>query len=811
MAAKRKAAQRQASSQRKNSGKTASRAQAAKAPSAATASPAGLRHLVVVESPAKARTIERYLGAEYRVQASLGHVKDLPEHELGVDIHNGFRPYYRILPQRRQVLKELQQLARVAEDVLLATDPDREGEAIAWHIAEEIRPYNANIRRVLFHEITPTGIRQGIAQPRELNTALVLSQQARRVLDRLIGYEVSPWLSDLLAQEVRHALSAGRVQSVALRLICEREDAIERFQPITFWSIRARFATPSGEEFWAELVEYDGRPIRNPEGSAHSYTEQELQERHYIRSEEEAQRLLAALRAFPQWTLAQLRKQRQKRNPPTPLTTSLLQQEAARRLKFSPAHTMRLAQQLYEGVQLGSEGPVGLITYMRTDSLRVSQEAQMAARQMIEHLFGPHYLPPQPPHYTSKSAHVQDAHEAIRPTHLEYTPERVRPYLPKELADLYELIYTRFLASQMVAAELENTTVLITAGDFVFRTSGSIVLFDGFLRAYSELAEEEDEDEHTPPKLPPSLAEGMLLQLVELQPKQSQTKPPPRYTEATLVKELDEKGIGRPSTYATILSTLLERRYVQKQRRHLVPTPLGRKVNAILVHHFPDIFAVGFTAAMEEQLDAIAEGRADYRTVLENFYTPFRQALEQARQQTSPPCPQCGTPMRTERSRRGKRYLRCPSCGTTQPMPQPPKPIAEHVRCPQCGAPMVLRESKYGSFYGCSRYPECTGTRPLSSGVRCPSCGEGELIERRDRRGRSFWGCSRYPECRYVHRYRPIAQACSHCGHPFLEERGRWEEGQWRTLWHCPSCNAEHEPEEPIPHEPSASSAETVQ
>ncbi len=773
-----------------------SRTSSSKRPTAASEAPSA-PHLLVVESPAKARTIERYLGAGYTVQASLGHIKDLPEHSLGVNIANGFQPQYQILPSRRAILRQLQSLAQRAQDVLLATDPDREGEAIAWHIAEELRAYNKNIRRVLFHEITRSGIQQGIAQPRELDYALVLSQQARRVMDRLIGYEVSPWLSNALAHEVAHSLSAGRVQSVALRLICEREELIERFQPIPFWTLRARFALPSGEEFWAELTEYEGLPIRNPEGSAHEYTPEELRERHYIRSEEEAKRLADAVHACSLWEITEVRKRRLKRSPPPPFTTSLLQQEASRRLGLSPRQTMRLAQQLYEGVPVGSEGPVGLITYMRTDSMRISHEAQKAARQTIAKMFGPDYLPAEPPHYSSKSAHVQDAHEAIRPTHMEYTPDRVRPHLPEDLAALYELIYTRFLASQMVPAELESTTVLICQNDFVFRASGSILLFDGFLRAYTELSDSDEPEEQQ--RLPTGIAEGIVLQLQEVLPKASQTKPPTRYTEATLVKELDEKGIGRPSTYATIVSTLFERRYVQRQRRYLIPTPLGRKVNEILLTFFPDIFAVNFTATMEEQLDAIAEGRMDYRTVLESFYTPFRQALDQARALARSPflCPQCGTSMQVERSRRGTRYLRCPSCGTTQPLPKPAEAtpvVEEHIRCPECGAPMVRRQSKYGTFYGCSRYPDCTGTRPMSSGVRCPQCGEGELIERMDRHRRRFWGCSRYPSCRYAQRRRPIPHPCPHCHHPFVEEDGRWEDGEWRILWRCPQCRLTLEP-----------------
>ncbi|MCS7176827.1 MAG: type I DNA topoisomerase [Candidatus Kapabacteria bacterium] len=786
----------QTKSKRKTASKVAHRQSSAASTIATTTS---ARHLVVVESPAKARTIQHYLGKDYTVEASLGHIKDLPEHSLGVDVARGFQPYYILIPERRKALERLKALAASVDSILLATDPDREGEAIAWHLAEELHPINPNIRRVLFYEITKTGVQNGIAQPRELDRDLVLSQQARRVMDRLIGYEISPWLSDALAHEVSHALSAGRVQSVALRLICEREESIERFQPIPFWRIRAYFLLPSGQGFWAELIAYHGKPIRNPEGSMHELSPEQLSNLHYLRSEAEAERVLEALRRCSSWEIAEVRKRRQKRQPPPPFTTSLLQQEASRRLGLSPRQTMRLAQQLYEGVTVGGEGPEGLITYMRTDSMRVSHEAQQAARTAIANLFGTEYLPPEPPQYTSKSAHVQDAHEAIRPTHLEYTPERVRPYLPEELAELYELIYTRFLASQMQAAELESVTVIIAGDDFRFRASGSSILFDGFLRAYAEFSDEDDEEERQ--TLPAELTEGLSLSLQTWEVKPSQTKPPSRYTEATLVKELDELGIGRPSTYATIVSTLFERQYVRRQRKQLVPTPLGRKVNDILVRFFPDIFSVGFTAAMEQDLDAIAERQASYRSVLERFYSPFRSALERAQQSLRSPfaCPACGVPMQVARSRRGKRYLRCSQCGKTQPLPksaQPSEPRAD-LPCPTCGAPMVLRQSRYGAFYGCSRYPECNGTRPLSSGVRCPQCGEGELVERMDRHQRRFWGCSRYPDCRYASRYRPLPSPCPQCSHPYVEERGRWSDGEWVTLWHCPQCHSELTPAPP--------------
>jgi DNA topoisomerase-1 len=772
--------------------------------SAQKALPAAVRHLLIVESPAKARTIGRYLGADYHVEATLGHVKDLPEHGLGVDVEHGFQPRYTIIPGRRQVLQRLRELARRSEDILLATDPDREGEAIAWHIAEELQGVNSNVRRVLFYEITRSGVQQGIAQPRELNRALVLSQQARRVMDRLIGYQVSPWLSDVLVHEVPHALSAGRVQSVALRLICEREEQIRSFEPIPYWTIRAEFELPSGERFWAELVEYGGRPLRTPEGSARALSAEQLERFHYVRSAEEAEALLQKLRQQTEWTVERLQRKRVRRMPPPPFQTSLLQQEAARRLRFSPQKTMRLAQQLYEGVPLGTEGPVGLITYMRTDSLRVSHEAQQAARRWIAERYGAEYLPEEPPEYSSRSAHVQDAHEAIRPTHLEYAPERVAAELESDLAALYELIYLRFLASQMAPAELAVTTVWIRSGEFLFRASGSVVLFEGFLRAYQE-AEEEGEDADAEreerQRLPEQLAQGMLLRLRELQTKASQTRPPARYTEATLIKELDTLGIGRPSTYATIVSTLFERKYVQRQRRQLVPTELGEKVNRILVQYFPDIFAVDFTARMEQQLDAIAEGEQRYEEVLELFYRPFHEALQRARQMlpSAVQCPECGAPMVVKLSRQGRRFLSCsryPECKGAMPIPRPAPEVHEEVRCPLCGAPMVRRQGEYGDFYGCSRYPECKGVRPISSGVRCPECGSGELVERRDRKGRRFWGCSRYPECSFLTRYRPIPQPCPKCAAPYLEERGRWSDGQWTTSWRCPACGEEFVPGE---------------
>ncbi len=767
------------------------------------------KSLLVVESPTKAQTLRKYLGKNFVVEASVGHIKDLPPHRLGVQIEKGFKPVYQLVRGKKEIVEKICSAAKQSEEVLIATDPDREGEAIAYHIAEEIQKRapeaREKIKRVLFTEITKSGVQRGLEAPREIDINLVLSQQARRVLDRLIGYKISPFLWRMLPGKSEKVLSAGRVQSVALRLIVERERAIQDFEPIAYWLVFGDFALDAESEqtFRARLVKIAGKALQRPEGSARDYTEEELQKLFFIRSEEEAERIIAELREVPEFQIASIQSRKVFRNPPAPFITSSLQQEAANRLGLSSRRTMQLAQRLYEGVEIGQEGVVGLITYMRTDSPRVSAEAQQEARDVIAQKWGEEYLPETPPQYTTKVPKAQEAHEAIRPTSLRFTPEYVRPFLDPQMAALYELIYQRFIASQMKPAQLERTTVTIKGGKFEFRVTGSVVLFPGFLAVYQEVQEEgqgSDEDREEQ-RLPEGLTRGAEVFPKKFFAKQSQTKPPARYTEASLIRELEQKGIGRPSTYATIVSTIQERGYIRAEgrRRRLFATELGIQVSDLLVEHFPELFDVSFTAKMESQLDTIAEGATDYETVVEQIYYPMEKLLEQAEEKQVYPtlsCPECGAPMTLRQSRYGPFWgcTRYPECKGTLPLVQTAEQkeeaeVREDIRCPQCGAPMVLRNSKRGRFYGCSRYPECKGTRPYTIGVSCPVCKEGEVVERRSKSGRIFYSCSRYPECEFIAWRKPIPQPCPQCQHPWLEEK--YQQQADKVIAVCPNCRAQ--------------------
>ncbi|MGB9851882.1 MAG: type I DNA topoisomerase [Candidatus Kapaibacteriota bacterium] len=730
------------------------------------------KNLLIVESPAKAKTINKYLGKDYLVEASVGHIKDLNKHTLSVDIKNGFQPIYQILKDKKEVIEKLRKSAKKCQYVYIATDPDREGEAIAWHIAEEIQKVNPKIKRVLFNEITPKGIKEGFANPRELDENLYLSQQARRVLDRLIGYKISPFVSNALITKSLKALSAGRVQSVALRLICEREEDIENFEPFVFWNIQAKFSTGKNIII-AKLIEFDGKQIKNPEGSKkiqRNETTEEYQKRlekfFYIESNEQANNLVERIKNVDAFFVSKVTKKRIKKSPKPPFITSTLQQEAARKLGFSNKLTMQLAQRLYEGVPLGKEGNVGLITYMRTDSVRISSDAIDSVRSYIFNKFGKRYLPDKPNIYKSKSPNVQDAHEAIRPTDINRTPDSLKGLLDRNLLLLYELIYNRFVASQMVPAEYDQTVVEIKGGDFLFRSSGRVIVFDGYLAIYSEEEESDEDNEEGKTKLP-KVTENQKLQLQNVEPKESQTQPPPRYNQASLIKELEEKGIGRPSTYATIVSTLLERKYVLLKNKAFVPTILGREVNKTLVKYFSDIFNVEFTAKMETELDTIAEGLTKYSEVVNKFYQPLTELLVNANKELTENgivCDVCGAPMVVRVSKYG-RFLGCtnyPKCKNTKPLYeviQKEEPqIVEDVTCPICGKPMVKRNSKKGEFYGCIDYPNCKGTRPIDAkgaprfqpipvpDEKCPKCGSG-MILRRGPRG-YFLACSTYPKCK---------------------------------------------------------------
>jgi DNA topoisomerase-1 len=688
--------------------------------------------LVVVESPSKAKTINKYLGQRYIVEASVGHIKDLPAYQFGVDINNNFTPKYEMLKGKSEIVKKLKQTAQVSKDVLIATDPDREGEAIAAHIAEEITKVNKNIQRVIFNEITKSGIQRGLNEPRDIDEALVMSQQARRVMDRIIGFKVSPFLSNYFVGKYDSTLSAGRVQSVALRLICEREREIEKFDPIEFWRIFAYFNNKDIDKLKTELIAFQNKKITNPSGSKRGGNDKEtdklikkLSEQHYIRNEAQAQAIIEQIKSIKEYKVADKKIQQINWKPAPPFTTSTLQQEAYRKLGFSNEKTMLIAQRLYEGVSLGHHGDIGLITYMRTDSVRISPDAQAAASEYIKANFGKDYAPTKPPVYETKSQNVQDAHEAIRPTTLEFELDELQKYLDKDQFALYKLIYQRFLASQMSNAKVEQTTLTIEAEDLKFRATGSVIKFDGYLKLYQESQDADDEnDDEKQAILPQNIKVGDIFNLKKVESKQAFTKPPARFNRASIIKKLDELGIGRPSTYSTIVKTIIDRGYIEQVSKLLKPTQLGFEVNDALVLHFDDIFNTEFTARMEDDLDKIAQKTTDYLAVMNEFYGPFAKTLEKAQaehnENSDLKCPKCGSPLVVRVGKRG-RFLGCssyPDCDYTQPIPKStndePKPepqIAEGIKCPVCGKDMVIRDSKYGKFYGCVDYPNCKGGR----------------------------------------------------------------------------------------------------
>ncbi len=695
--------------------------------------------LVIVESPAKARTISRFLGPAYTVKASMGHVRDLPKSKLGVDVQHDFQPTYTVLKEKLPVVKELKESVQQARELILATDPDREGEAIAWHLVEATQAHDKPVRRIVFHEITEDAIREALAHPRGIDMRLVNAQQARRVLDRLVGYEISP----LLWRKVKSGLSAGRVQSVALRLVVEREREIQSFVPQEYWTIEVDLA-PEGNgareptPFSASLVRVRGEKPELPNEAAARAVASELERSRY-------------------WVVSVKERQKQRR-PAPPFTTSTLQQEAGRKLRFPVSLTMQLAQQLYEGVELGPEGSVGLITYMRTDSTQVAASAQQRAREVIAARWGADFLPDRPPVYAKKAKGAQEAHEAIRPTDPARDPESVRPYLTPRQYQLYRLIWERFIASQMAPAVYDTVTVEIAAAPdpaaeapYVLRATGSAVRFPGFLVVYREGRDEEETDELDQRPLPP-LREGEVLRLLGVRPEQHFTQPPPRYTEATLVKTLEELGIGRPSTYAPTIETLKQRRYVVVEDRKLVPTELGMLVTDLLVQHFPDVVDVGFTSRLEEELDEIASGEREWVPVVREFYEPFHRRVEEA-----------------ERTMERVRLA-----------DQPTNEV-----CEVCGRPMVIKESRFGRFLSCSGFPECKNKRPFVEkiGVTCPQCGEGQIVVLRSRKGRVFYGCSRYPECTFRSWERPTGERCPQCGGPLVVSVRRGQE----TI-RCGSC-----------------------
>ncbi|MEG8947399.1 type I DNA topoisomerase [Rosettibacter firmus] len=719
------------------------------------------KNLILVESPSKAKTINKYVGNKYIVEATVGHIKNLPKTKLGIDIENNFKPNLVTIRGKSDIIKKIKSLADKSEKIFIATDPDREGEAIAQDVADILDEKNKEkIHRVLFNEITKNAVIKALQNPQKIDTKLVSSQRARRVMDRIIGYKVSPFLWKAVLDSADNSLSAGRVQSVALRLICEREEEIEKFIPTEYWSITAIFKTETGEEIKAKLYEVDGKQIKIPPKPNMSEEEwnEFLSENFAITNQELAEKILNEIKNVDQFIIADITKKEIKKNPYPPFITSTLQAEASKQLRFRPRRTMMIAQQLYEGVEIGKEGLTGLITYMRTDSTRLSEEILSEARNFIKENFGENYLPEKARLYESKKKNVQDAHEAIRPTSMKYTPEYVKPYLDESQFKLYELIWKRFIASQMESARLETTTINIKANKFLFRASGTSILFDGFLKIYDEQSEDTTEENGNGSRIPLGLYINQALNLEEINSNQHFTKPPPRYTESSLIKELESNGIGRPSTYALIVSTILDRNYVEQVDRKLIPTPLGKKVNAILIKNFPNIFDVGFTAKMEEELDSIAEGEIDYTKVLNDFYIPFSQTLSKVESTLEKvKCDKCGADMEIKIGRYGK-FLACtnyPECKNIKSLKElnndnNNEPQFTGETCPKCGARTVFREGKFGRFIGCEKYPECDYTKVITTGIQCPKCKEGELTTRRTKKGKLFYSCSRYPDCDYA-------------------------------------------------------------
>jgi len=730
------------------------------------------KSLIIVESPAKTRTLKGFLGPSYRIEASMGHVRDLPKREFGVDVESGFTPTYEIIPERREVLKRLREAVKDAEEVYLASDPDREGEAIAWHLQQALRLKAP--KRIEFNEITRQAVTQALAKPRGVDLNRVNAQQARRVLDRLVGYKLSP----LLWQKVRRNLSAGRVQSVAVRLICDREREIQNFVPVEYWSITAKL-TPEDrfEPFEAKLAQINGSKAE-------------------IGTEAQAEAVLADLEGA-RYIVAKIAEKEQKRSPAPPFITSTLQQEAARKLGFSNKRTMIAAQQLYEGVELPGAGHVGLITYMRTDSTRVAAEAQAEARRYIEKTFGKAYLPPTPRQVTKKGA--QDAHEAIRPTSVLRHPDDVATSLSADQARLYKLIWQRFVASQMNPAVFDVVTVDIKAKQCTFRATGSTLKFAGFKAVYTESRDDaEIMDEERPPL--PRMTVDEQLRLLGLVPNQRFTEPSPRYTEATLVKALEEKGIGRPSTYAAIISTIQDRGYVVLEQKKFKPTDLGFVVTDYLVQRFPEIMEVKFTASVETRLDTVEVGKLEWQKLLTDFYGPFEKALGEAQwgpEGADRTCPDCGRKMVVKNGRFGP-FLGCsgyPECKTIIRVEREKiaavEPKESDEVCPDCGRKMLIREGRRGAFLGCSGYPECKKTMPLDKkiGVKCPACGEGEIVEKISRKRKIFYGCNRYPECTFVSWGKPIDRRCPQCGWIIVERR-------WKgrlTGYKCASAECSYE------------------
>ena len=813
------------------------------------------KNLVIVESPAKAKTIGKYLGSQFVVKASLGHIKDLPKKDLAVAVDSDFSPDYQIIEGKKKLITELKAAAKKADAIYLAADPDREGEAICWHLKEELESKNSTspIYRVMFNEITKNAIQKAFEVPMAVNIHLVEAQQARRVLDRLVGYKISPLLWD----KVRRGLSAGRVQTVALRLVVDRERLIRAFEKKEYWTIDVQLTAKKPPVLKVHFVKRD---------------EQALE----IANEETAQGIVGALESA-EYTVASVANREKKRNPVAPFITSTLQQEASRKLRFSVKRTMMLAQKLYEGVELAGEGAVGLITYMRTDSTRISNDAVAEVRQLISERYGPQYLPATPNAYKGKKD-AQDAHEAIRPTSAMRTPESLEKHLAEDELKLYRLIWMRFVACQMNPAVFDQTTIEVTArgndgAAYRFRATGSVPKFDGFLAVYEEGKDAKDEEDEELKSRLPAVAEGEILKFRSIEPEQHFTEPPPRFNEATLVKELEANGVGRPSTYASILSTIQEREYVNKEGGKFVPTELGMVVTDLLVESFDDLFEVKYTARMEEELDEIEDGKIDWRVAMQDFYQRLKQDLEHAERNmtdikrmerpTDLLCDKCGRPMVIRWGRNGS-FIACtgyndkdpvtgdplckntreltvdlpdvdtadlgeqdaeeycencgrsmvlkkgrfgqfyacsgyPDCKTTKQLggaqKKPDVPLEE--KCPSCGNNLVLKSGRFGEFTACSNYPTCKYVKQKTIGIKCPRCSEGEVVERRSKRGKTFYGCNRYPDCDFVAWGKPIPEQCPQCSNPYLIEK--WLKAG--PVAQCPNAECKFKKELPQPEE----------
>jgi DNA topoisomerase-1 len=739
------------------------------------------KSLVIVESPAKAKTIEKFLGPNYKVLASYGHVRALPSKPGSVDVEAEFEPLYHVLPESKKHISLLKTEIKKSDELILATDPDREGEAIAWHLLEALGLQEDGakplVKRVTFHEITKGAVQEAVANPGRISRDLVDAQQARSILDYLVGFNLSPFLW----KKIRYGLSAGRVQSVALRMICDREKEIQAFTPQEYWTIEALLQPQGKDGFRARLQAVDGQVLKKFD----------------IPDEAEATRLVEAIRE-QEFKVAALKRSEKKRLPAAPFTTSTLQQEASRKLGFSARKTMTLAQKLYEGIDIGA-GAEGLITYMRTDSVVLSQVALTEAREVIAKQYGAEYALDKPRIFKSKAKNAQEAHEAVRPTSIASTPAKVKPYLSSDLFRLYQLIWTRTVASQMAAAILDATSVDIAAGErFIFRASGQVIRFPGFMKLYIESTD--DVEEKAEGTLP-SLEEGEKLTSGELLPDQHFTQPPPRFTEASLVKTLEEYGIGRPSTYASIINTLLTRKYVLLEKRAFYPEDVGMVVSDLLVNHFERYVDYHFTAELEENLDAISRGETKWKPVLKEFWEPFIALLKEKETQvskqdvttekTDQECPECGKPLVIKLGRAG-RFLACsgfPDCRHTEPLGGAPKeePVLSEEKCDKCGEPMLIKEGRYGKFLACSGYPGCKNIQPLvkpkSLGISCPECGEGELQEKKSRYGKIFYSCNRYPKCKFALWDLPVEEPCPKCNFPLIVEKVTKRDGTYRK---CP-------------------------